>query len=237
MNVNQVVTLKEGETVLRIVRQCVLIYVPYFIVALLLVCAPFFFMIPLFSLHIWGLVVFCFSVFVGLIYGARVYTEYYWNVFIITTRRVIDIDQRGFFRRTVSEAPYEKVQDVSFAIAGLLDTTFRYGTIVIQTAGAHVNLELTHVHRPQNIHHLITETAAAMQFESGDGVRSQKVARLLDTAADLTDTEARAFLVALQEAVRQEKKEHRLQKQSLESIMSQAESSENEEQEDIAQRK
>ncbi|MBU1028727.1 PH domain-containing protein, partial [Patescibacteria group bacterium] len=123
--------------------------------------------------------------------------------------------------RTVSEAPYEKVQDVSFTITGVLGTIFKYGTITIQTAGTHVNLELTHVRRPQDIHHLITETASALQVESSGGVRSQKVAHLLDTAADLSDAEARAFLVALQEAVSHggPEQEHRLQMKSLEAIM------------------
>jgi len=213
--------MKEGESVLRIVRRFGLTYVAHLVLVAILVCAPFFFMIPLFTLRVWGLASFLTSVLVGLLLGARLYMEYYWNSFIITTRRVIDVDQRGFFHRTVSEAPYEKVQDVSFTIEGVLGTLFKYGTIVLQTAGTHVNLELTRVRRPQDIHHLITETSAALQAESNGGVRSQKVAHLLDTAADLSDSEARAFLVALQEAVSHGGKEHALQVRPLEAIMNQ----------------
>jgi len=213
--------LKEGESVLRIVRRFGLTYAAHLLLVMFLVCAPFFFMIPLFSLRSWGLASFLTSLFVGLLFGARLFMEYYWNAFIITTRRVIDVDQRGFFHRTVSEAPYEKVQDVSFTIEGVLGTIFRFGTIVVQTAGTHVNLELTHVRHPQGIHHLITETAAALQAESSGGVRSQKVAHLLDTAADLSDSEARAFLVALQEAVSHGGQEHKLQMRPLEAIMEQ----------------
>lgn len=232
MNVNKVVTLKEGESVLRVVRRYGLTYVFHLLLALTLICAPFFFMIPLFSLRTWGLAAFLISVLVGLIFAARLYKEWYWNAFVITTRRVIDIDQIGFFKRTVSEAPYERVQDVSFTVEGVLGTMLKYGAIVIQTAGAQVNLELVHVHRPQEVHHLITETAAALQAESNGGIRSQKVAHLLDTAADLSDSEARAFLVALQEAVNHGGQEHKFQMRPLETIMNQDEESEEERKKD-----
>ncbi|MEA3248863.1 MAG: PH domain-containing protein [Patescibacteria group bacterium] len=211
--------MKDGESILRIVRHFGLTYLPKGLLAFVLVAAPFFFLIPLVSLHTWGLLAFAISVFVGLIFGARLFMEWYWNAFVITTRRVIDIDQKGFFHRTVSEAPYEKVQDVSFSISGMAGTVLRYGTIVLQTAGAQINLELTRVRNPKEVHHLITETASALQSESNGGVRSQKVAHLLDTAADLTDSEARAFLVALQEAVAHGGEEHRLSVRPLEMIM------------------
>ncbi len=215
--------MKEGESVLRIVRRFGLTYVPHVLLAAFLICAPFFFMVPLFSMRMYGLAAFMVSVLVGLLFAARLYKEYYWNSFVITTRRVIDIDQVGFFKRTVSEAPYDRVQDVSFTIEGVLGTIFKYGTIVVQTAGTHVNLELIYVHHPQDVHHLITETAGALQAESNGGIRSQKVAHLLDTAADLSDSEARAFLVALQEAVSHGGEEHHLQMRPLEVIMSQEE--------------
>lgn len=219
MNVDRIVKMKEGESVLRIVRHYWLTYVPRGLLAFLLVAAPFFFLIPLVSLRFWGLMAFAVSVFVGMLFGARMLFEWYWNAFVITTRRVIDIDQKGFFSRTVSEAPYERVQDVSFTIHGVVSTLLRFGTIVIQTAGTHVNLELTRVRNPKDVHHLITETASALQAESNGGIRSQKVAHLLDTAADLSDSEARAFLVALQEAVAHGGEDHKLSVRPLEMIM------------------
>ncbi len=219
MNVDRIVKLKEGESVLRIVRHYGITYVPKGAVAFFLIAAPFFFLIPLVSLRTYGLIAFAVSVTVGMLLGARLMYEWYWNTFIITTRRVIDIDQKGFFSRTVSEAPYEKVQDVSFTIAGVFGTLLRYGTVVIQTAGAQINLELTRVRNPKDTHHLITETASALQSESNGGIRSQKVAHLLDTAADLSDSEARAFLVALQEAVAHGGEEHKLSVRPLEMIM------------------
>ncbi|MFH2062715.1 MAG: PH domain-containing protein [bacterium] len=202
MNIERIVRLNDDESVLRVVRSLWLVRLPQLALAGLLVVAPFFFMLPLFSLRTYGLVAFALSELVGIVYTFRLYFEWDRNVFIVTTRRVIDVDQRGFFRHTVSEAPYDKLQDVSFSVPGFWGTVLRYGTVVVQTAGSQVNLELPAVRRPQEVHHLITETAAASRPDVTDGLHSQRVARLLDSAADLSNAEARAFLVALQDAVR-----------------------------------
>lgn len=201
MKIDKVIKLKQGEAVLRIVRHYGLTFAPKAAFGFLLIAAPFFFMLPIFSLGGYGVVVFIVAVLAGLLYSLRVLMEWHWNAFVITTRRVVDIDQHGFFRRTVSEAPYDKIQDVSYAINGAFGTMLGYGAITVQTAGSQVNLELPGVKNPKEVHHLITETAALQVSKGNGGVRSQKVAHLLDAAADLSDAEARAFLVAIQEAV------------------------------------
>ncbi len=194
---------------IRVVRNYWLTFFFPALLAFFLIASPFFFMLPLFSLHTIGIVVFFFSITAGSIYGLRVFISWYWNAFIITSQRVIDIDQRGFLSRTVSEATYDKIQDISFSIKGFCGTICNFGIINLQTAGTATNLELLDVHDPKEIHHLITETMAAHHHQSNGGARSEKVAALLDAASDLNDTEARAFLVALQEAIMAGKKESR----------------------------
>ena len=207
MNIKNVVKLKEGETVIRVVRNSWIAYFFPSFLAFFLIAAPFFFMIPLFSLQTLGVSVFLFSIAAGSIYGLRVFVSWYWNAFVITSQRVVDIDQRGFLSRTVSEATYDKIQDVSFSIKGFWGTLCNFGIIVVQTAGATTNLELPSVDDPKEIHHLITETMASHHHQLNGGARSERVAALLDAASDLNDTEARAFLVALQEAILAGKKQ------------------------------
>ncbi|KPJ85598.1 hypothetical protein AMJ57_02455 [Parcubacteria bacterium SG8_24] len=207
MNVSKVTRLKEDERVLLIVRHLWVVYILRALLAALLIGAPFFFMIPLMSLETWGLVSFSVSVIAGAVFAVRLLWIWYWNAFVITTYRIVDIDQHGFFDRVVSEAPYEKIQDVSYGIRGVWGTLFRYGTVVVQTAGANTNLELPFVKHPKDVQHLITSTAASFRARSNGGARSEKVADLLDAASDLTDAEARAFLVAVQEAVSGSKSE------------------------------
>jgi len=203
MNVDAIVRLKEGERVLRVVRQSWVAHAIQIVVSSLLIAAPFFFMVPLFAMGIPGAVGFVVTVMLGVAYAARSFHVWYWNAFLITNYRVVDIDQRGLFNRTVSEATYDKVQDVSYHITGIIGTLFRLGTLVIQTAGTTTNLELSVLYDPKDIHHLITATMQSFQSHLRGGARSEKVAHLLEAASDLSDAEARAFLVALQEAVAQ----------------------------------
>ena len=201
MNVSKVIRLKDGEQVLRVVRNFWVVYAAPFAFAFLLVAAAFFFMLPLFKAGVWGVAGFAALNAVGFFFALRAGWVWYWNAFIVTSERIVDVDQRGFFHRTVSEAAFDKVQDVSYAIKGMLGTILRFGTIEIQTAGNATNLELQHVHDPKELHHLITDAMHHHKDRSNGGARSEKIALLLDAAAELNDSEARAFIVALQSAI------------------------------------
>lgn len=201
MNVSKIVKLKDDERVLRVVRNYWIVYAPAWTAGFACVAAAFFLMLPLFSLGWGGIGVFAALNAVGLLVAARATMVWYWNAFIVTTLRVVDVDQRGFFSRTVSEATYDKIQDVSYAIKGVIGTVFRFGTIELQTAGSTTNLELHDVHDPKELHHVITQAMASHRDKANGGARSEKIAALLDAAAELNGSEARAFVVALQEAI------------------------------------
>jgi membrane protein YdbS with pleckstrin-like domain len=201
MNVAKIVKLKDDERVLRVVRNHWIVYLPGWAGGFLLMATAFFLMMPLFTSGTGGVVAFALLNAIGLLVAVRTLVVWHWNAFVVTSHRVVDVDQRGFFSRTVSEATYDKVQDVSYAIKGVLGTLLRYGTVELQTAGTSVNLELPHVHDPKDVHHLITESMSALRERSNGGARNEKIAALLEAAAELNDSEARAFVVALQEAV------------------------------------
>jgi hypothetical protein len=196
MNVANVIKLKEGETVVRLVRNFWLVYLGQLLFASLLIAAPFFLMIPLFAMGTWGLGIFAVCILAGALLAVRTAILWYCNAFIITSQRVVDIDQRGFFDRTVSEAAFEKIQDVSYRVKGVWSTMLDFGTVVIQTAGTSTNLELNDVRDPKDIHHLITEKMAARL-----GNQAGKPSSLVESAAGMSDAEARAFLVELQEKI------------------------------------
>ena len=61
--------------------------------------------------------------------------DYYLDMWIVTTARIIDVEQRGLFRREVSEIPLQHVQDVTTQVHGIIRTFLKFGTIRIQTAG------------------------------------------------------------------------------------------------------
>jgi surface polysaccharide O-acyltransferase-like enzyme len=60
---------------------------------------------------------------------------YRLDVWIITTRRIIDIEQRSLFNREISEFLIGRVQDVTSEIPNMISTLLDFGTLTIQTAG------------------------------------------------------------------------------------------------------
>lgn len=71
-----------------------------------------------------------------LLMGFSIWTNYYLDLWVITDRRVIVIDQRAFFNRKVSSFRLERLQDIKVTIKGLIPTLLNFGTIRAQTAGA-----------------------------------------------------------------------------------------------------
>lgn len=63
------------------------------------------------------------------------WTNYYLDMWIITSERIIDIEQHGLFQREISEIPLSRVQDVTIEVRGIIETFLKFGTIRIQTAG------------------------------------------------------------------------------------------------------
>ncbi len=91
--------------------------------------------------------------------------EYSNDICIVSNQRVISIDQEGFFRREIAEAELDKIQEVEYQTHGLLETTFNFGDIHIQTASAHSNLVLKDVPRPYEVQQQITKRIATSKHE------------------------------------------------------------------------
>lgn len=202
MQLTDVIKLKEGEIVRRVARGYWFVRLPTLALAAALVYAPFFLMLPLSRMGRWGSAVFAVSVIAGLLLALRAAIMLRWNAFIVTSQRVIDIDQRGFFERVVSDAPYDRIEDVSYHVRGVMGALFHFGSVIVQLDGDHVRLELRDVHQPRELHHLIAEGVASVAPRAAPGGRSEKVQALLDSVSDMNDAEARAFLVGLQGAMK-----------------------------------
>ena len=61
--------------------------------------------------------------------------NYYLSLQIITTHRVIDIDQIGLFKREANTVPIKNIQDVSSKQSTFWQTVFNYGDIFVQSSG------------------------------------------------------------------------------------------------------
>lgn len=70
---------------------------------------------------------------IGLVLFSYHFMMWYFTVYIVTTQRLRQITQRGFFGKSVVELRLSKIQNISYNVPGLSGELFRYGTIIIQT--------------------------------------------------------------------------------------------------------
>lgn len=85
------------------------------------------------------------------------FINWYFNVYIITDHRIIDVDFYSLLYKEVSACYISKIQDVTYQVAGGLRVIFDYGNVLIQTAGTEKNLEFEQVPRPAVVVKKITE--------------------------------------------------------------------------------
>jgi len=75
-----------------------------------------------------------FFIFIWL-FSFLLWIDYYFDVWIITNERIVNIEQKGLFARHMSELNFGSVQDVTTVVTGILPTVLNYGDVVVQTAG------------------------------------------------------------------------------------------------------
>lgn len=63
------------------------------------------------------------------------FTSYFLNVWVITTHRIVEIHQYGFFNRKVSSFLLIRVQDVTTTVDGFFADILGYGCVRVETAG------------------------------------------------------------------------------------------------------
>lgn len=96
------------------------------------------------------------------------FTKYYLDVWIITTQRIIDVHQLGFFRRTVTSFLLSRVQDVTTSVHGFLPTVFHFGTLRVETAGdASENFAMDGIPRPEDLRNLILREVEDLRESEG----------------------------------------------------------------------
>lgn len=79
------------------------------------------------------------------------FMDFYFDVTIITDRRLVEIGQESLLYRKISELSLEDIEDVSSTVSGLFQTTFNYGHVMIQTAGEQENFSIENVRHPREI--------------------------------------------------------------------------------------
>ena len=158
---------KKGEEVLLIVRRhwfdILKQFLAIFAMVALLIGSFFFFTWLFPSIQLENdvnkklLFVFAENIFAMMIWilSFLIWIDYYFDIWIITSLRVINVEQKGLFSRNVSELELERIQDVTTEVRGVIPTFLNYGDVFIQTAGERERFQFHNVPDPYHIKDLI----------------------------------------------------------------------------------
>ena len=89
------------------------------------------------------------------IYGFFIWIDYYFDIWVITSERIINIEQKGLFVRSMSEVKYSRIQDVTAEEKGVIPTMLDYGDVFVQTAAEKERFIFSHVPGPYDLKDMI----------------------------------------------------------------------------------
>jgi membrane protein YdbS with pleckstrin-like domain len=86
--------------------------------------------------------------------------NWFFNVYIISTKKIVDVDFHGIMYKNISETTLDNVEDVTSTVVGALGMIFNIGDVFIQTAAERREFEFLSVDDPSKVRDLIADLAA-----------------------------------------------------------------------------
>jgi len=177
---------RDSEEVFLLLRKHWTVYIPFFIIAgfmslpLIMIATYWIYNPDGISYMVGNLILIFGSAYALFILSLLLFgfVDYYLDVDIVTSQRIVDIEQNGFFKRKISELSLDQVEDVSATVNGALATFFHYGDVHIQTAGALPNFVFDEVAHPYRISKIILDLHDA--YSKGHTISKETVFKELD---------------------------------------------------------
>ncbi|OGH69601.1 MAG: hypothetical protein A3C90_04185 [Candidatus Magasanikbacteria bacterium RIFCSPHIGHO2_02_FULL_51_14] len=202
MSLSSRIHLKEHERIVDAVRRYGLTYFWSWLLIAILFGVPFLFLFWLFRHGWWGQALFFIPVTLATLLLVR--TLFFWrkNVLVMTTHRVIDMEQRGFFELIVSEIPYDQVGDISGKIKGVWGTLLGYGTLFLQTGNGNVRIFVEKVRRPIRLQQEMNLLRRAYVAKLSEDMSGNVAGAIIEKLRDLPEDELQKVTDALEERKR-----------------------------------
>ena len=102
-------------------------------------------------------------------------TNYYLDVWYVTSDKLVDIEQKGLFYRDEAVLRLENIQDVAVASKGIIQTLLGFGNIRAQTSGERREFIMRNIANPEKVKDIIIleqnkvkSRAIAVKVEEGN---------------------------------------------------------------------
>lgn len=97
------------------------------------------------------------------------FLTWYFNVYIITDERIIDVDFLSLIYHDIASAKIDNIEDVTSIKGGAMRSVFDFGTVQIQTAAEKTMFEFEDVPHPAQVTKLINELILEEEREKIEG--------------------------------------------------------------------
>lgn len=167
-------TQKEKETIILFLRSHFITNLSWIIFTAILACLPLIvtLFLPLFKIDFLSSPAAArFSTIYALFYYLIIFSyafisflHWFYNVFIVTTERIVDIDYSDIVVHNMSQTKLNHIEDVTYTQSGFIPSFFNYGNLFVQTAGTEENFEAFSIPRPAEATDIITQLTGKMHY-------------------------------------------------------------------------
>lgn len=155
------------ETILLLLRAHPIINLAWIIPAILIFFVPFFFpdFLSLLNLDLTTLPQFYLIALVVINYLAVLvivfegFLSWYFNVYIITNKNIVDTDFYSLLFNNISITPIRNIEDANSTEAGLFGSIFNFGNVFVRTASDTTLINFISVPRPHQVSDFIIDLA------------------------------------------------------------------------------
>lgn len=161
MHLSAVIKQKANEKVVYVLHRDPITFVPQITLFLILAVIPvlaYFFLATYFINILEGDISFPLLVLFTSIFYLSItlflyseFTVFYLDVSVVTTARIVEMEQLGLFSRTISELELFRIQDVTSEVNGIFPSIFHYGNVFVKTASENTNIIFHNIKNPENI--------------------------------------------------------------------------------------
>lgn len=160
---------EEDEKILLLLRSHPVTNIPWIFITFLFTAIPLVFSLFNFKFFTFGGINFSdiplsFTIFFLIFYYLVVFNyalinfmNWYYNVFLVTQKRVVDIDFFDLVYHNVALTKVNLIQDADYTQVGFIQSLFDYGNVFIQTAADKPNFEALKVPKPAIVMKTIEE--------------------------------------------------------------------------------
>lgn len=106
---------------------------------------------------------------VTIAYALESFLSWFFNVYIITDERVVDIDFHNLIYKEISDTNIDRIQDVTYKMGGVTRTIFNYGDVFIQTAAEVPSFEFLAVPKPSEVAKVLQDLRVEEEQEKVEG--------------------------------------------------------------------